>query len=83
MEHAPGEDPILGYAIARCQRPHEQVGVVVVAIEADALGVEADVHHVVMLVAGDRAGVVVGESLTAVRHRCDPLVGDPVVIPVC
>ena len=53
VEHATGEDPVLRDAVVRRQRPEERIGVVVVAIDADALCVVADVHDIVLLVACD------------------------------
>ena len=53
VEHTAGEHPVLRDAVVRGQRPEERMGVVVVAIQADALCVVADVHDIVLLVACD------------------------------
>ena len=82
VKHAAGEDSVLRDSVQRGYCAHELVGVVVVAIKADALGVEADVQDVVLLVAGRSSGVVVREALTALSQRCNPFVGNPVAIPI-
>ena len=43
VKHATGEDSVLRDSVPRVYCAHELVSVVVVAIEAHALGVEADV----------------------------------------
>ena len=63
--HSAGEDAVHRDSIRRGQGREITAGVVIVTIEADPFGVEADVHDTIRFVAGERTGIIIGQSSAA------------------